>query len=52
MPSSSIPISEMITVTPAKSTARPAVSTAAIAAGRGSRPSSRPLRKRVRMKSA
>ena len=32
MPSSSIPISEMITVIPAKSTARPAVSTAAIAA--------------------
>ena len=32
MPSRNIPISAMITVTPAKSTARPAVSTAWIAA--------------------
>ena len=52
MPSSSIPISAMITVTPANSTARPAVSTAWIAAWRGSSPSSSALRKRVRMKSA
>ncbi len=47
-----MPSRAMITVTPAKNTARPAVSTAATAAGWGSSPSSSPLRKRVRMKSA
>ena len=50
--SRNIPIRAMITVVPAKSTARPAVSTARIAASCGSSPSSRLLRKRVTMKSA
>ena len=52
MPSSHIPIRAMITVIPANSTARPAVSVAAIAAARGSRPSLSASRKRVTMKSA
>ena len=44
MPTSRSPNIEIITVVPAKTTARPAVSIAAMVAPRGERPSCRPSR--------
>ena len=52
IPMISSPRSDTTTVTPAKSTARPAVSIAATVASRGERPAWRPSRYRVTMNSA
>ena len=52
MPAMARPAIAMTTVVPANSTARPAVSMDRSTASRGSSPSRRPLRKRVRMNSA
>jgi hypothetical protein len=50
-PKNARPLTEMATVRPANSTARPAVEAASAAASRGGRPSCRNCRKRVTMKS-